>query len=561
MAGDQRISRLRVELQIGTMAFIRGMKSVQSSFDRTRAKARSFASQVTSLGTVMRAVLGAAAVRMVYRWGKALLDTFGVQREAVLDLASSLRSAGIDGVESLRALTAEAERLQTVTTVADEALISAVATLSKLAPALNVGELVKAQAALVGMADTFFQGDVEMAALQFGKTLSGSMNTLTRYGIAVDMAGSASERLTEIVGSNALAAAFAASMAKAEGLKGMMEQLENALGDTKEGFGEILVGVTNLDGALGSEDGLIAKITQFNIQLEANKGEWIAWGRVVTGAIGIVASVIGGLFETVKRSGAALGAFLAMMSFASPFGRNMAAYASALADFKESMVNLGTSFEGTVDKAGAWIELLKNMDAVISAYSASQEEVAAGMVGLGNGIIELSDAVVVVKEEFTRMQEAVADFGRDFVRRTSESVNQGMAAWDGFFDRIISRLVELALQMQIFQLLTGMFPDSDFVKAFGAGMGLDSIEHIGSTVPGSTGIGPTGAVNSPNSSKVGRAVGVSGMVVNQNISFSVNAIDGRSAQQFIREQRGEIAQIVADGVHQSTSYAKQIRGR
>jgi hypothetical protein len=60
----------------------------------------------------------------------------------------------------------------------------------------------------------------------------------------------------------------------------------------------------------------------------------------------------------------------------------------------------------------------------------------------------------------------------------------------------------------------------------------------------------------------GRAANASprGIIVNQNINFSVSAIDGRSAAAFIKEQGGTIAEVIATAAKDSTAYRRQLQG-
>jgi hypothetical protein len=76
---------------------------------------------------------------------------------------------------------------------------------------------------------------------------------------------------------------------------------------------------------------------------------------------------------------------------------------------------------------------------------------------------------------------------------------------------------------------------------------------------GDTGAGAAGA-GTPILS--GRAANASprGIIVNQNINFSVSAIDGQSAAAFIKQQGGTIAEVIATAAKDSTAYRRQLQG-
>jgi hypothetical protein len=50
------------------------------------------------------------------------------------------------------------------------------------------------------------------------------------------------------------------------------------------------------------------------------------------------------------------------------------------------------------------------------------------------------------------------------------------------------------------------------------------------------------------------------MTVNQQISFTVSAIDARDAARFIQEQKGTIAGVMAEATQNSRAYRNQLLG-
>ena len=58
-----------------------------------------------------------------------------------------------------------------------------------------------------------------------------------------------------------------------------------------------------------------------------------------------------------------------------------------------------------------------------------------------------------------------------------------------------------------------------------------------------------------------RADGGETTVVHQDINFNINAMDGRSVSQVLREQAPIIAQIVGDAAQEGRGFRRMLRGR
>ena len=123
------------------------------------------------------------------------------------------------------------------------------------------------------------------------------------------------------------------------------------------------------------------------------------------------------------------------------------------------------------------------------------------------------------------------------------------------------QLTALAMKALIFQAIMGIG------KSFGIDMSkvgsfattVTGFDPATSGDSGDTGAGAPGAgtpILSGHAAKTPRG----GMIVNQNINFSVSAIDGRSAAAFIKEQGGTIAEVIATAAKDSTAYRRQLQG-
>lgn len=263
-------ARARVRITGDASGLSRASRESQAALQRISAGVRGLRTSALAAGAAV-AGIGFAIKRFA-------LDPFGEQQQAIDELQTALAVTGKVGVEAFESIYAEAQRLQSITQAGDEALLKATATLSTLAPSLQADELVKAQRALVGLADTFFRGDLNNAALILGKSLSSGTNALIRYGVELDLAADASGRLAQVLTNPTVSAAFDISQAKVEGYAGSLVQLQNAFGDLQETLGGAFAA------ALGVEDGfggMIAKIQEMQTAIEENEAAWVAWIRVI----------------------------------------------------------------------------------------------------------------------------------------------------------------------------------------------------------------------------------------------------------------------------------------
>lgn len=158
------------------------------------------------------------------------VDLLKVQVNAETQLASALGFVNQNLLD-------HASSLQQVTTFGDEAIIQAQ---SLIAAFIKEEDQIKAvsEAALDFAAAKGIK--LSAAADLITKTIASSTNALTRYGLEVTGAAGSSERAQSAV--DALNSAFG-GMAKslAETDIGRLEQMENELGDIKEGLGEFIV--------------------------------------------------------------------------------------------------------------------------------------------------------------------------------------------------------------------------------------------------------------------------------------------------------------------------------
>jgi hypothetical protein len=223
------IGNLFVRLRADTAEFDRGMKQaskVTDALDR----------QIRNLALGLGAYFG---IRGLSSFARGAVSAWAEQEEAMISLQATLKATGRDGAGAFDMIAAAASRMQEQTVHGDEAILKATASLGQLATALDAGELAAAQRAIIGIADTFLNGDVNNAALLLGKTLGSTTNALTRYGIQIDTNASQHEKLQQVMRQSNVF--FEVSQQRATSLTGQLQGLANAWGDTKEAIGKFLL--------------------------------------------------------------------------------------------------------------------------------------------------------------------------------------------------------------------------------------------------------------------------------------------------------------------------------
>jgi len=164
-------------------------------------------------------------------------------------------------------------------------------------------------------------------------------------------------------------------------------------------------------------------------------------------------------------------------------------------------------------------------------------------------IISLSD----------KMGELGTSISKNFVGRMTDAAQGGKDAFDGMFASIKKQLVELAMRALLFKAIMGVGAKFG-IDTGGFATAMTGFKGAATTATGDTAGGVAGGAGTPILS--GKAANASrgGLIVNQNINFSVSAIDGRSAAAFIKQQGGTIAEVIATAAKDSTAYRRQLQG-
>jgi hypothetical protein len=165
-----------------------------------------------------------------------LVEASNVQEDAEVKLAAALKNTGQYSEDAYKGLLDYASALQEQTRYGDEAILSAT-TLAQNIGRFAAEELPAVQKAAIGLAEAY-EMDLNTAMKLIGRAAKGQTQTLTRYGIVLDMTASKEEQFAQLLEQGAdkfkLAKDAAASGA------GELEQYGNLVGDLKESLGTLI---------------------------------------------------------------------------------------------------------------------------------------------------------------------------------------------------------------------------------------------------------------------------------------------------------------------------------
>ena len=199
------------------------------------------------------AAIAAAAIAVLVKVGKEVIEAFKVQEQAEAKLNATLKATGFAAGLTADELTNMASALQKATTFSDEAIIGGQ---NLLLTFRNIGEdtFPRATEAMLDMSAAMGT-DLKSSAIQLGKALNDptiGMSALQRVGITFteqqketvasmlemnDIAGAQNVILSELENQFG-----GVAVAVGETATGAFEKLSNAIGDYKEVSGEKLAG-------------------------------------------------------------------------------------------------------------------------------------------------------------------------------------------------------------------------------------------------------------------------------------------------------------------------------
>tara|TARA_R110002051_G_scaffold34736_3_gene77160 strand:- start:6315 stop:8045 length:1731 start_codon:yes stop_codon:yes gene_type:complete len=245
---------------------------------------------------------------------------------------------------------------------------------------------------------------------------------------------------------------------------------------------------------------------------------------------------------------------------------NWEALAQNAADMKKNFGDIGETIVGQFEVVGETLQSIADvitggvepaaqkatgaMNNLATAGAAAGEDIAAAIEDAAETIESLQDKSISLAESFAK----------NFVSSMTNAAQGGKNAFEGFFTFMKNRIIQLAMQYALFKTLTGIFGESDFITAL-TGFGSGTPGPVSSAMQ-TADLGGIGGLRpkAPHLITARSGVSQSGMTVNQNINFTVSAIDARDAARFIQEQKGTIAGVMAEATQNSRAYRNQLLG-
>ena len=308
----------------------------------------------------------------------------------------------------------------------------------------------------------------------------------------------------------------------------------------------------------------------------------------------------GSLMETIKENSAAISQFgiaifewgkLAALVLASPFRivfnlfqmvLNLTQAVTSLIrldwdGLKASVTNVFKNFEeGLFGVSDVLDQLGPVVGETYKMLTGDFVETEAQAVKLQNSVQELSnaqqDAQNSIADTAARATQRVEtllmkvdamanNFANNFINRMITAAQGGQSAFEGFFQYMRNQLIALSLRFAMNKTLSGMFPNSEFIAGITNKPTAATLSNSGAKNPDGTSImHPLGGLL-PQVGGGGGGGGRGGTtVVNQTVSLNVSAMDGRDAARFLQENKGVIADVVAQATRDSTGYRAQLIG-
>jgi hypothetical protein len=294
------------------------------------------------------------------------------------------------------------------------------------------------------------------------------------------------------------------------------------------------------------------KFIEFKAKILENSGLISAWALVFVESVKLIGTFIVGVIANIANMGQIFGNVVEMAKKAATL--DWTGVGEAWEKLKENREQMRQQDE----KAGAAAKRLG--DAIRVAFSgglivvrdfaAAVDKLPPVLDEVGNGVAKMA---VGLEANMKTVGESIS---KNLVGRMTDAAQGSKDAFSGFFAYMQKQLVALAMKALLFKAIMGI----------GTKLGIDT----GGFATAMTGFSPatgggdtgTGAPGAGTPILSGRAANASprGVIVNQNINFSVSAIDGRSAARFIKEQGGTIAEVIATAAKDSTAYRRQLQG-
>lgn len=256
--------------------------------------------------------------------------------------------------------------------------------------------------------------------------------------------------------------------------------------------------------------------------------------------------------------------------------RSLRGLQSVMATAREVAAGFGISIGpipdllgGVADQARHSFERMRDLTAAMLRVRQENEQIK---LQADRRVAELASNIELarIQDELARTRDAARDLASSMTDAFMSIVDGSKSFAQAITDMVQSIIADLTraiIQKQIFDavfgLLGGGIPDAPppidppTPPSFAGGF-----QHGGTIPRGSFGLvgerGPELVSGPATVTPMSKGGGNQPVTVNQEINFNVTAMDGRSVQQALKQQKGTIMQIVGEAAGQSTSFRKQL---
>jgi hypothetical protein len=301
------------------------------------------------------------------------------------------------------------------------------------------------------------------------------------------------------------------------------------------------------------------KFIDFKAKILENSGIISAWAMVFVEAVKFVGMFILGVITNIQNMGEM---FVNVMDMAKNAGRlDWAGVKDEWNQIKanrEAMKETDRKLEEQFARMGNAIKTAFGGGLVVARDFQKQLENLSPLIDIDDDDNPIDTIIASVKTLEDKLKDLSESFSKNFVNRMTEAAQGGKDAFTGYFEYMKKQLIALAMRALLFKAIMGVA--GKFNLDFGSfAKSMTGFESATSGDSGDTGTGAGGAGTPLLSGHAARAPR-GGIIVNQNINFTVSTIDGQSAAAFLRSQGGTIAEVIATAAKDSTAYRRQLQG-
>lgn len=572
------VSKLHVNVTAGTADYAKSMA-------KNEKRTQGFATKIKKMGGAIKAAAGAAVTASAALAGVALAG------KKIFDLGAGIEETaskfntvfGPEGSKQMNDFLDEFANKAGLTTNEARALTS---TTGAIAQGLGFAQVESAKMAseitkLAGDLSSFNNMPTEEVLMGVNSALTGEREQMKRLGIVIRETDV--QQLALAQSGKTVAATLTAQEKATATLALITERAGVAIGDLDRTQGSAANVAKKLWAQFKELRDLMAqalmpvfqeiltaignnasKFDEWKDGIIQNSNVIAAWGRVAVSAFLFVGKtimapimLIGNLIQAFGNLMVATKAFFdkdralrkqAMEDFDKNTQQALASLGNPVLELENFMGKLGDALMASGQKGKGFAKSLSQVGETINSSTLPAVRKAQEEIDKFN-----QDVGVTVEMLNEKLRGMTEEFASGMVNNVVTSLSTMSNAFGSFFSKMQKQLVEATVQWLVFKALTGLFPNSEFVA------NLTGTQTPGMKMNASVGDqlkrgkrGPHRMIPNTPSALPASAV------VNQSINFNVSAIDGRNAAQFIQENKGDIAGVVAQASRDSQGYRQQL---